>query len=260
MIRKLFIFAGGAFVLAIICIASCAAIVRNDLSNHNWTWSMVKDGDHMHFFKGPTAPPEPSITRTLAWSGDDTLVLDVPSDVTYVQGDTPGITLAGPAYLLDRVKLDGNRLSYVDGPLHPHVVSFTWGNNGIDAHGDDDDKVRITVTAPKVTHFQMTGSGDLTFQNYNQKTLDLDVSGSGDVDGTGHTDALTLHLSGNGDADLTDLVSTDAKINVSGSGDATLATTGKADVDLSGSGDVDFKTKPETVTSHISGTGSLNQD
>ena len=258
MIRKLFLFAGVSFVISIGCIAASAALVSNDVNVHGWNMSVLEDGDHVRFKRGDFAKADLPVTKTLAWTGGDRLSVDVPADVVYTQGPTAGVTLTGPQALLDRVQLVDGKLSYAEGPDRQHIVTLHWGQDGFDAR-DSDDNLKIVVTAPNVKTFELAGDGDLSVHGYDQKTLDVTVSGDGSINATGHTDALKLTVSGDGDADLEGLAITDADITVNGDGDATLAATGKAKVNIAGSGDVDLTIKPASLTSNITGSGSVNQ-
>jgi len=259
MIRKLFLFAGVSFVISIGCIAASAALVSQDLSAHGWNWSIQEDGDHIRFRKGDLVKPDPSVTKTLAWTGGNRLSVDVPADVVYTQGPVAGVTLTGPQSMLDRVTLVDGKLAITDGPKREKLVTFHMGPDGIDAHDNDDD-LKIVITAPSVTTFDLAGDSDLSLHGYDQKTLDLTVSGDGSIDATGHADTLKLTISGDGDADLEGLAVKDADITVNGSGDATLAATGKAKVTIAGSGDVNLTKKPTSLTTAISGTGNVSQD
>lgn len=259
MIRKLFLFAGVSFVISIGCIAASAALISQDVNTHGWNMSVLEDGDHVRFKKGDFAKADLPVTKTLAWTGGDSLSVDVPADVVYTQGPTAGITLTGPQALLDRLQFNDGKLTYTDGPERQHIVTLHWGQDGFDAR-DSDDNLKIVVTAPNVKTFALAGNGDLSLHGYDQKSLDVTLSGNGSINATGHTDALKLTISGDGDADLEGLAIKDADITINGSGDATLAATGKAQVNIAGSGDVDLTIKPTSLVSHISGSGSVNQD
>jgi len=259
MIRKLFLFAGVSFVISIGCIAASAALVSQDVNTHGWNMSVLEDGDHVHFKRGEFAKADLPVTKTLAWTGGDHLSVDVPADVVYTQGPTAGITLSGPQALIDRVSFVDGKLTYAEGPKHEHIVTLHWGQDGFDAH-DSNDNLKIVVTAPNVKTFELAGDGDLSLHGYDQKTLDVTVSGDGSINATGHTDALKLTISGDGDADLDGLSVGDADVTVNGDGDANLAATGKAKVAIAGDGDVNLSTKPASLTSNISGSGSVNQN
>ena len=118
--------------------------------------------------------------------------------------------------------------------------------------------MKIVVTAPKINNFNLEGSANLMLRDYDQDTLAIDISGSGEVTAMGRAGALEVDISGSGDADLAALATTDANIAIAGSGDAVVAPTGRADISISGSGDTVLTTRPATVNQNISGSGEVD--
>ena len=256
MIRKLLIVAAGGLVVSVACLAGATALVSHDLGAKGWNWSVVHDGDHVRFLKGAAAKPEPTLNKTLAWAGSDTLNLDLPADVDYSQGATASVTLSGPQALVDRVRIDGDRLYMAPGENAREGVDFTIGPDGVDAHKAEG-TLKVAIVAPAVSSFELGGNGDLSLHGYNQPKLNIVLSGQGDVDATGTTGALKLILSGRGSADLSSLKAKDADINVSGDGDSDVNASGNAQVTVSGNGDVRFTTRPAVLNSNITGNGSV---
>lgn len=258
MIRTLFIIAVAGLVLATASLGGAFALGGRDMARHGWEWTFRdKDGDTVSFERDD-GTRNPDTTRTLAWTGGQTLTVDLSADVEYVQGDTPGVTVTGPAQLVEKVRLVDGRLTWADtdGPNHETVV---FGRNehgrGIWVHSEE---VKIVVTAPAINTFNVEGSASVLLRDYDQDTLSVDISGSGEVSATGRTRALEVDISGSGDADLGSLVTTDANVAIAGSGDAVVAPTGKADISISGSGDTVLTTRPATVNQNISGSGEVD--
>ncbi len=257
MIRKLFLFSGGAFILALVCLAGAAALVTNQIGTKGWNIGLIKDGDHIRIGKGEAGKPELSTSKTIAWTGGDLLAVDLPADVVYTQGPAASVTISGPQSLVNRITLDNGRLSITDGPDHKESINFTCDKDGCDARTSHEG-ARVTVTAPNVKRFEMTGSGDLDLRGYDQPSVDISIAGSGSVHAVGRTKALKLNVSGSGSADLAALETLDADVSVNGSGDATIHASGKAKIDISGSGNVDLATKPAKVDTTISGSGTVD--
>ena len=262
MIRTLFIIAAAGLVLATASLGGAFALGGRDLARHGWAWTFQdEDGDTVRFQRADdTRTPE--ITRQIAWTGGDALTVDLSADVDYIPGDTPGVTVTGPADLVEKVRLIDGRLTWADddrdGPNHETVV-FGRNENGRGMWAQSE-AVRIVVTAPDVRIFNLQGSADLTLKGYDQDTLAVDISGSGEVSAAGRTRSLELDISGSGDADLSNLATVDANVAIAGSGDARIAPTGRADIAISGSGDVDLNTRPTTVNQSISGSGDVDFD
>jgi hypothetical protein len=89
-------------------------------------------------------------------------------------------------------------------------------------------------------------------------SLDISVSGSGDVRGDGAVQQLTAKVNGSSDLELDQLAAERASVMISGSGDAKIAVSKSLDVTISGSGDVTYRGDPE-VTKHVSGSGSVTK-
>lgn len=260
MIRTLLIIAVAGLVLATACLGGAFALGGRDMARHGWEWTFEdEDGDTVRFERDD-GTRGPDTTRTIEWTGGQTLTVDLSADVDYVQGETAGVTVTGPAELVEKVELIDGRLTWrdADGPNHETVVfGRRDGGRGIWVHSEE---VKIVVTAPNVNSFNLEGSSNLMLRDYDQDTLSIDISGSGEVSATGRTRSLEVDISGSGDADLGSLVTTDANVAVAGSGDATVAPTGRADISISGSGDVDLTTRPTTVNQDINGSGEVNFD
>lgn len=259
MIGKLFITAGISAAVAVAALSGAVALVSHDLGANNWTWTIVKEGHHVRFRKAAT-PPVLTTSKTLPWTGGDSLAVETAADVEYVPGAVASVAVTGPQAEIDRVHVENGRVFLVGrDDDQPEAVTLHWGPDGLDGESNRG-RLHIVVTAPGIRSFTLSGSGDLTVHAYDQPALSLTQMGSGSVDVSGRTDSLTLNMSGSGDADLSALQARDADITVSGSGDAEIAAVNKVKVDISGSGDVNLTSRPDTVESHISGSGTLDQD
>lgn len=258
MIRTLLIIAAAGLVLATASLGGAFALGGRDMARHGWEWTFRdKDGDTVSFERDD-GTRGPDTTRTLEWTGGRTLTVDLSADVEYVQGSTPGVTVTGPAELVERVRLVDGRLSWSDrdGPNHETVVFGRHdGGRGVWMHSEE---VKIVVTAPDINSFNLEGSANLRLRDYDQDTLAVDISGSGEVSATGRTRALEVDISGSGDADLASLATTDANVAIAGSGDAVVAPTGTADISIAGSGDVELTTRPATVNQNVTGSGDVD--
>jgi len=268
LIRNTLIVAGASFVLAVGCFAGVAAIAGPDILNNGWTLPLERDETVVirengkvvrtgrHFVQGRHA--EPSVDRTFPWTGKDTLTIDLPVDVVFVQGAEAKIVASGPRSYIDRLRVDGGRITLGDNDGVDHD-SITINAFGVHVESDSD-RVKITVIAPDVTRFDVRGSGDLEVRRYDHPTAIVSVSGSGGVEATGRVGSLTLDNSGSAWVDLAELKAKDALVDVSGSGGGAVFATNKAKIDISGSGDVELRTEPKTVTSEITGTGEIRRE
>ncbi|OYW78483.1 MAG: DUF2807 domain-containing protein, partial [Asticcacaulis sp. 32-58-5] len=215
MIRKLFIVAGAGFVLSVACLSGAAALASKDMAAGGWNWSLIEHGDNIRFLKRTTAEAEPSVTRTLEWAGAKALSIDIPAEVVYTQSPNVSVSVTGPKSLAERVRIDAGRLYLVDGADAQNVVNFKWGHDGFNVQTSDGD-LKIVISAPEVERFIVSGISDLDIKAYDRPSLELTISGTGDVDAVGRTQALKLDMSGTGDADLEGLRTNDAEVTLSG--------------------------------------------
>ncbi|THD71923.1 DUF2807 domain-containing protein [Phenylobacterium sp.] len=245
MIRVLVMIAVTGFLVSVVTISCAVAIAGPDLFTDAFlSHSFI--GEHWNFDDDFSWENDrhsgPQATREMAWTGGDTLEVDVPAQITYTQAPGAGkITVTGPQRALDNLEVEDGRLRF----SHGHY-----------RHSGD---LTIVMTAPAVTHFDLRGSGRLEIQDYKQDKLNLDISGSAEVTAKGESKGLQLSMSGSSDTDLSELKLSDADVNIEGSGRATLAPTGAAIVDISGSGDVTLLTRPSKLESNVSGSGSIHQ-
>ncbi|HRD46808.1 MAG TPA: DUF2807 domain-containing protein [Caulobacter sp.] len=253
------IIAFASFILAVACLAGAAALGGREIAEHGWTsdnWHFrVSDRDGRRSVERVSATDR--ITRDLPWTGE-VLSVDLPADVTYIQGDAGRIFIEGPKDIVDRIRVENGRISY-DGDLIQHSGDVTIDINGVRII-DDAERLRITVTAPTVNSFSVNGSGDLDIQGYDQPKMTVAVQGSGDVTGVGKTQTLELGVVGSGSIDVGELAAGDAEVDLSGSGDATVNANGTVKIAIAGSGGVKLRAKPASLTSEISGSGDVDQD
>lgn len=258
MTKNLFIIAGASLVLSLACIAGATALGGRDLAANDWTWVITDDNagpnDNIHVRRGDLGP---EVTRTLEWTGGNTLTIDMSADVTYVQGDKPGVEVRGPKAAVDRLRLADGRLTLTDRDDYAERVFIRWGRDGI--HGwSESERLKIVVTAPSVDSFRLARSGDLTIEGYDRPQIAIQLDGSGDIEVNGKAAKLELRINGSGDADLEGLEVADADLDIAGSGDTSVGPTGQVKVDMSGSGDVRLTRRAANVEQNISGSGELD--
>ena len=258
MIRNLVIITVTGLVLALVGIGGAFALGGSDLARHDFTWVVTEDGhnDGVRFQRGGAIPAD--VSKTLAWDGEDRLVLDLPADVIYVQGAQAGVVVSGPASAVNRVRVSNGRVVMDDDGDNQERGYVRWSAGGIHAWSDDD-RLKVTVTAPSVSRFEVVGSSDLSIRGYDQPALALNISGSGDVEIEGTTKTFTAEVTGSGDTDADRLDITDAVVDLSGSGDLRFGPTGQVQVDISGSGDIDLTRRPAQLRQELSGSGDVEE-
>ncbi len=138
--------------------------------------------------------------------------------------------------------------------------------------------VRIYISLPELSGIEVDGSGSVAGKGtFSTSIIDLDISGSGNIDVDIVADKVKADINGSGNIYL-DGTSKKFKADINGSGEirASKHNTYKAYIDIggsgscelfvqdyldasiSGSGDIIYKGNPE-IKSHISGSGSLRK-
>lgn len=246
MIRVLSIVAVAGFLVSAVTL-SIAVALTGPQAIMNGAWSFDEGGwgwhDHHHYHHSDHADrwgsAGPDQTREIAWSGDDRLEIAVPAEVQYTQVAGPAkLTVTGPAASLDQLRMDGGRIAYTDDEDHPG-------------------RLRIVVSAPSVKDFEIQSSATLTIAGYKQDHLSISIPGDGDVKASGEANEGQVQISGSGRADLGDLRTRIARVDISGSGEAEIAPTDTAEINISGSGDTVLKTDPPHLKTHVSGSGEV---
>lgn len=135
--------------------------------------------------------------------------------------------------------------------------------------------ISITVHASDINAFFLRGSGSIDSKDVETETIELDVTGSGDISvktsarevsagiiGSGDikilgtTDRASFSISGSGDINAFELEAQDVEAKISGSGDLYCKATKSLTSRISGSGDVIYDGKP-TLKSKINGSGTI---
>jgi hypothetical protein len=140
-------------------------------------------------------------------------------------------------------------------------------------------EITIYITTPEINGLSISGSGDiLSDETIKTKTLDLSVSGSGNIklmalsaervksaiSGSGNIilagkDAaqdLSIAISGSGSLKALDYSADDVSVKVSGSGNVDIEAVKNLYVRIAGSGNVTYKGKP-LIDQSIAGSGKV---
>jgi hypothetical protein len=177
-----------------------------------------------------------ALTREIPWDGCETLIVDVPADVQFIQAPGAGkIVVTGPRRSVETFEVAGGVLK--DRTLRTGA------------------QLKIVVTAPKITRFSIKGDDTLTIEGFDQDKLHIDATGRADVKASGRVGTVTLNLQGFGWADLSQLDAQGAEVALTGSRKTLIAPSSWAK--LSGRGAVVLLTPPETLTLDFSGAGRV---
>jgi len=149
----------------------------------------------------------------------------------------------------DNYNLEGSRgvVVYVSAP------SF----EGIDVSGASEVVSENTLAGGGPLSVESSGASIVKLE-LNMESIDLDVSGAGMTELKGQTRKLNAQLSGASDLNGIDLITIDARVDLSGASKARLNVNRKLDAEASGASEIQYKGAAE-VKSNTSGASSVNR-
>lgn len=118
-------------------------------------------------------------------------------------------------------------------------------------------RLKLVISLDDLSDLSASGAMEVDIQGLANKEIQLTVDGSAGVRAAGKSENLSASISGTGNIDAADLVTTNAKILISGVGDATVQTSHLLEVEIQGVGNVYHVGKPAEVRQIISGIGTV---
>ena len=181
-------------------------------------------------------PDGAAVTRELPWDGSESLTVEVPAHVRFVQSNGPGkVLVTGPKRSVEGFTARGGVLS--------------------DSRWHTGNAVEVVVHAPRITHFSLKGSDSLVVEGFDQPHLVIETAGRAEVRATGQVGHLKMQLQGFGWVDMSRLKATEADVSVTGSRHALVAVSDRARI--SGSGSVVLVTRPKSLDLDLGDSGRV---
>lgn len=178
------------------------------------------------------------ITRELPWDGSTTLSLGVRSVVRYVQQQGPGkIVARGPHRSVSTLVVS-------DGHIHDQLL-----HTGA--------TLELTVFAPAISRFELSGGSRLRIEGYDQRHLGLSTHGSASIEAVGRTDAATIEMQGRGVINLSGLVMDSAAADIGGMSTLVMAPSAKADLKVRNFAAAVLLTRPPSLTTTLADSGRV---
>ncbi len=137
--------------------------------------------------------------------------------------------------------------------VHIKVPFQDLSKIGLSGSGDIDTKDKIVADELDIN---VTGSGDIDLL-IETNVLDSNVTGSGDIQLAGKANDIEVSVTGSGDFKGFDLESNNADASVSGSGDIKLNVKNSLRGRVSGSGDIRYTGNPSKSDTKVAGSGSI---
>ncbi len=172
------------------------------------------------------------------------------------------------------VENDENLIPYVITDMDNGVLNIHYKNG----YSVMNDHAKVIVTAPGLDKLVTSGSGDISSDGTikSNQQLEINTSGSGDVNASvdapsvkvtgsgsgnislsGRTKDFDCKISGSGNLKCGNLKSENVVIRVSGSSDVHVFASVSLKVNVMGSGDVTYSGNPTSPEIHIAGSGTV---
>lgn len=132
------------------------------------------------------------------------------------------------------------------------TIRFKRGSNI-----NNTEPVNVYIRTNDLNSVKLSGSGNMVIENINTSSLELTLSGSGDIEGDAIADFIDAKISGSGEIHLSgEAFETDLKISGSGKMSMFGLISERCQAHISGSGDMCVSVS-DYLAVHISGSGSV---
>jgi hypothetical protein len=118
--------------------------------------------------------------------------------------------------------------------------------------------VTYKLLVKKLNSISISGGAEIDAKGLRTDSLDVNVSGAGDITIAGQADKQSIHISGAGKYHAENFKTRNAAVHISGIGSALVAASDALDVQVSGAGEVEYVGDPK-VMEQVSGAGSVRR-
>ncbi|MBK7442004.1 MAG: DUF2807 domain-containing protein [Bacteroidetes bacterium] len=141
---------------------------------------------------------------------------------------------------------------------HVTIYLSTPELNKIGIAGSGTFKTLNTLTTNKTLHVEIAGSGTIT-ATIDAQDVEAEIAGSGDINLFGKSTNSDIEIAGSGNYKAQDLTTGNADVEIAGSGSVYLQASGKLDAEIAGSGSVYYKGQPSAIDKSVAGSGRIKQ-
>jgi hypothetical protein len=183
-----------------------------------------------------------SVTRDV--SGFNEVALNGVGNLTIRQTGSESLTIEAEDNVLPEIstEVEGNRLTIeteYDMPAPTQPINYE-------------------LTVRDLSALELPVAANVDASDISTDSLDVTISGAGDMKIAGEADSQDIEISGTGRYQAEDLESEEAEIDISGSGEAVVRVSDHLHVEVSGSGSVEYIGNP-TVSRDITGAGEVRR-
>jgi hypothetical protein len=178
------------------------------------------------------------ISREIPWDDGRSLSLGVRSVVRYVQAEGPGKVIArGPHRSVSTLVVNNGEIR--DQLLHTGAT------------------LEITVIAPAISEFHVSGGSRLSIEAYNQKSLTLSTEGSATVDALGRADDVSVEMTGSGVVNLSRFTADAATASLGGMSTLVVGPSLTANLNVRNFASAVLLTRPGEFSSSLADSGRI---
>ena len=198
--------------------------------------------DHEH---GPVGPVR-SETREVG--SFDSIDVEGNTHLEIAVGEPESVVIEGRELFVKRIRTE------VHGDtLHIKSSRKDWGwTNG-------DSRVTLRISVPHLESLELQGGNEVRITGFKGGDTKIEIQGAADIRAAGQIDELTVSMSGAGNADLSKLIATDARVRVSGVGSIFVHPKDTLDATMNGVGAIFYSGSPRKVNTHMNGLGTISQ-
>ena len=204
-----------------------------------------------------------TVTETRNLSGFNKISLAIDADISYMQDSVYFVEISAQQNILKVLTMEIS-----DGELEIDSRKWIRKHNGIKIiiHSPDLREVELDgsgnfessgMLTTGTLELEISGSGNITFTGVTAADLNAEISGSGNISVSGGVVTnQEAEISGSGNIEMDGVTAHISKAKISGSGSVSVWVLNQLNATISGSGDVKYKGTP-TVNTSISGSGSV---
>lgn len=199
---------------------------------------LINDAGEDHFVRG--SGKIESENRSVADFA--TLVVNIHANVSWHAGNKAELT----------IEADNNILPLI----------ITESNNGtliisVDKSYSTQSPIEIDIKTPALSVVAVNGSGTVNLDSVQEETMDLTVTGSGNISARGEVNTLSAVIVGSGNLNLEELQAKACAARINGSGTAELSVAHSLTAEINGSGNVIYYGSPDNVDADVRGSGEM---
>ncbi len=117
--------------------------------------------------------------------------------------------------------------------------------------------ITIALSSPHLESGILQGSGSIYLTGLSEKSLQLDLQGSGNITVEGNVEHFSVQAKGSGKVNAKDLESIQAELQVTGSGNIISTVKESLNASIVGSGNITYFGHPNVVNPNIVGSGNI---